>query len=133
MVCGVIVMRVLRTGASPRPSNMGLSHRCVLTHPEHLSTLLGTSQVCVPSNPTTVWALWPSRVTLKKHAVGPAFPAWLTEASRPCTNDEKMDKYKAACAADWRSGSSRIRVTPREQGLSLPPPGLGVSKGTPCP
>lgn len=76
MVCGVIVMRVvLRTGASPRPSNVGLSHRCVLTHPEHPSTLRGASQVCVPSNPTMDWALWPSRVTLKKPPRGSSFPS----------------------------------------------------------
>lgn len=68
-------MRVLRTGASPRPPNMGLSHRCVLTHPEHLSTLLGASQVCVPSNATMDWALWPSRVTLKKPPRGSSFPS----------------------------------------------------------
>lgn len=30
-------------------------------------------------------------------------------------------------------GSSRIRVTLQEWGLSLPPPGLGVSKGKACP
>lgn len=65
-------MRVLRTGASPRPPNMGLSHRCVLTHPEHST---GASQLCVPSNPTMDWALWPSRVTLKKPPRGSSFPS----------------------------------------------------------
>ena len=142
-------MRILRTGASPTPTQPGLEPQLRANPPRAPRTGLGPPRCKCPQTPQRsgicgqagpISSLLPTVITpsrpTDRSIIQPPSRGHIKEAttwdrlSQPAsrkqrklfTNDEKRDKHKTAHAADsGGQGSSHIRVNPQQGGLSLPP------------